>query len=1050
MKLTDFSVDRSITVVVSLLLIVVMGVYALMTIPKETEPELVVPIAMVSVRYEGVSPQDMETLVAMPIERKLQGISGVKDITSSCNEGLATVVVEFETDVDVDDAIQKVRDKVDMARPELPEEADDAVVLDVNTAEQPIIQVNLTGPIDRVELTNIAERLQDEIEALPGVLAADIIGGFEREIQIIVDPARAVGYGISLAELAQIAFQENVNVPAGSMELGQGKFLMRVPGEITGPDDLRDLVVKRGETGVVYLRDVAEITEGFKDPENYARLDFEPSVSLVIKKRAGADVVQVSNRLRALLEEAGKRLPNELTIDITLDESLRIDDMFTQLFNSILSGLILVFLVIFVFLGMSNAFFVSLAIPFSMLITFVVMFTYGMTFNMVSLFSLMVALGMLVDNGIVVVENIHRYITMGHSRVEAAKLGAAEVAWPIIGSTATTVAAYFPLIFWPGMMGSFMSLLPKTVIIALLASLFVGLVVNPALASRWASMKISKSEREHRDSWIIRGYGWLLDKALHWRMVSVAGICVIILTIVGIWAAEAQFEFLNKVEPDRANINIEMAQGTNLEATDAVAEHIEEVVAGDREYLDYISTSVGSRGANVREGMPGTSTNASSSHIGRVALVFPEQEDQKIPPSKIINALRNAFNDVPGAEVRIGLTAMGPPPAPPVNVELSGEDFAVLGQIAAEVKSRIADVNGLVDLHDDFERGKPEVRVIVDRQQAKLAGLNTQYIGAAVQAAVHGRKAGEYRVGDDEYDVTVKFPEWFRSDISFVEGMGLVNSMGQSIPFTSVAKLEYGVGPGTIRRVDRRRTVTVIAEADGRPGPEVLADVRERLADLQLPAGYALSYTGEQQDINESAQFMVRAFVVALLLISLLLILQFNSLVQPAIIMTTVLLSLGGVFLGLEVFGLPFGFMMTGIGCISLSGIVVNNGIILVDFINVLRKEGKPLHEAIVTAGKLRLRPVLLTAGTTVLGLVPLAFGVSIDFANMELDMGGAQASFWKSMAVALMFGLTFATVLTLIIVPVLYSLSVTVPERLFGRKKSAAPSIAIAEPVAK
>ncbi len=694
MKLTDFSVDRSITVVVSLVLIVVMGVYALMTIPKETEPELVVPIAMVSVRYEGVSPQDMETLVAMPIERKLQGISGVKDITSSCNEGLATVIVEFETSVDVDDAIQKVRDKVDTARPDLPEEADDAVVLDVNTAEQPIIQVNLTGPIDRIELTNIAERMQDEIEALPGVLAADIIGGFEREIQIIVDPARAVGYGISLGELAQIAFQENVNVPAGSMELGQGKFLMRVPGEITGPDDLRDLVIKQGESGVVYLRDVAEITEGFKDPENYARLDFEPSVSLVIKKRAGTDVVQVSKRLRALLDEAAKRLPSELRIDVTLDESLRIDDMFTQLFNSILSGLILVFIVIFLFLGMSNAFFVSLAIPFSMLITFVIMLIYGMTFNMVSLFSLMVALGMLVDNGIVVVENIHRYIQMGHSRVEASKMGAAEVAWPIIGSTATTVAAYFPLIFWPGMMGSFMSLLPKTVILCLIASLFVGLVVNPALASRWASTRMSRAERAHRETWFVRAYGRLLETALQWRMVAVAGICVIIVTIVGVWAAEAQFEFLNRVEPDRANINIEMAQGTNLEATDAVAEHIERVVAGDREYLDYISTSVGSRGANVREGMPGTSTNASSSHIGRVALVFPEQEEQKVPPSKIINSLRNAFSDVPGAEVRIGLTAMGPPSAPPVNVELSGEDFVVLGQLAAEVKRRIADVTG--------------------------------------------------------------------------------------------------------------------------------------------------------------------------------------------------------------------------------------------------------------------------------------------------------------------------------------------------------------------
>jgi multidrug efflux pump subunit AcrB len=359
-------------------------------------------------------------------------------------------------------------------------------------------------------------------------------------------------------------------------------------------------------------------------------------------------------------------------------------------------------------------------------------------------------------------------------------------------------------------------------------------------------------------------------------------------------------------------------------------------------------------------------------------------------------------------------------------------------------------VNGLVDLHDDMERGKPEVRVVVDREKAKLAGLSTQYIGATVQAAVHGRKAGEFRVGDDEYDVTVKFPEWFREDVSFLEGMSLVNPRGEGISFASVARLEYGVGPGTIKRIDRKRTVTVIGEAQDRPGSEVLGEVRERLADLPLPPGYTLSYTGERQNVDESAAFMQNAFVVALLLISLLLILQFNSIMQTLIIMSTVLLSLGGVFLGLLVFGLPFGFLMTGIGCISLSGIVVNNGIILVDFINVLRSEGVALTEAIVTASKLRLRPVLLTAGTTVLGLMPLTFGVSIDFWDMSLSTGGTQSAFWKSMAVALMFGLTFATMLTLLIVPVLYSLSVTVPERLFRRKNAPTPPMPDAEPVAK
>jgi len=1050
--LTDFSVDRSITVVVSLLLLVVVGGWCMAKLPIETEPEIVVPMAMVTTRYEGVAPQDMETLVTMPIERKLTGISGVKKITSTSAEGMATVIVEFETGVKVDDAIQKVRDKVDTARTELPEDADDPVVLDINTAESPVMQVNLTGPIDRVELTRIAERIQDELEALPGVLGVDLIGGYEREIQIIVDPARASGYGISLADLAQIAFQENINVPAGSMEVGQGKYVMRVPGEIHGADDLRDLVVKRGETGVVYLRDVAEIADGFKDPENYARLDLEPSITLVIKKRAGANVVEVSKSVRLLIETARRQLPAELRADVTLDESTRISDMLAQLMNSGVSGLILVFISIWLFLGLSNAFFISLAIPITMLMTFIVMYFLGISFNMVTLFSLMVAVGMVVDNGTVVVENVYRYVQEGYSKVEAAKKGSAEVAWPVIGSTATTSAAFFPLIFWPGMMGSFMSLLPKIVIISMVASLVMGLVINPALAARYGKGRTQKSMGPQKDSRFLNEYVRFLNKALEWKLVTVAAMLIVIATIVGVYVPGAQFEFLNKIEPDRAHVNIEMAEGATLESTDVVAKYIERVLEPDRANLDFLTTSVGSRGASVREGMPGASTFSSSSHLGRVSLAFPDEAERKVKPSSVVNQLRHEFSDIPGAEIRITESQMGPPQAVPVNIELKGEDFGVLAEIAKDLKEQIRDVNGLVDLHDDLERGKPEVRVVVDRQQAKLAGLSTQYIGFAVQAAVHGRKAGEFRVGDDEYDVTVKFPEWFRKDVSFVEGMALVNAAGRSIPFSSVARLEYGVGPGTIKRIDRKRTVTVLAEAEGRPGPEVLADVRERLKDFALPAGYSLSYTGERKEIDETVTFMYEAFFISLLLISVLLILQFNSIRQSVVIMSTVIMSLGGVFLGLLVFDMPFGVLMTGIACISLSGVVVNNGIILVDFINVLRAEGVEMKEAVVTASKLRLRPVLITAGTTVVGLVPLAFGWNFDFENFTWTAGGSQSDYWKSMAVGLIFGLTFATILTLVIVPVLYTFVESIGRGLPASAQAhrSPPLSAMPEPVAK
>lgn len=1051
MKICDVSVDRSTTVIVLLVLIIVMGMFAFFVVPKENEPEIVVPIAMVSVTYEGVSPADMETLVTMPIERKLTGISGVKEITSTTNEGTAVIAVEFETDVDVDEAIQKVRDKVDLAKVDLPDDADEPIVTDTNTAESPVIQINLTGPVSRAELTRIAERMQDELESLNGVLEVALIGDVEREIQIIVDPARLTEYGVSLSELAQLATLENVNVPAGSMDVGQAKYSMRVPGEIRGPEDLRDLVVKRGESGVVYLRDLAIVQDGFKDEESYARLDFDPSVTLVVTKRAGVNVIQVAEDVKRLVDEAAGRLPAAIRLDITLDESTRIDKMLWQLVNSIMTGLILVAIVIFLFMGFSNALFVALAIPISMLITFVVMYLIGFTFNMVTLFSLMVALGMLVDNGIVVVENIYRHVQDGLPRIEAAKRGASEVAWPIIGSTLTTVVAFFPLVFWPGMMGNFLSLLPKTVIITLFASLFVGLVVNPALASRFAKRKPTASGRESGNHPVLNAYGKVLGLALRWRAVSIAAAVCAIVTIIGVFATDPEFEFLSEIEPDRAHVSIEMAEGTNLDATDRVTRQVEAIVAEERDKLDYITSSVGSRGASVREGMPGANLNTDASHIARVSLVFPDFREKKELPSAIINRLRNAFDGIMGAEIRMGESGMGPPQAPPVNIELSGEDFGVLADLAEQVKARIRDVNGLVDLYDDMERGRPEVRVVVDRQQAKLADLNTQYIGATVQAAIHGRKAGEYRVGDDEYDVTVKFPEWFREDVANLEGMALVNLEGRPIPFRSVAELEFGAGPGSIKRIDRKRTVTVIGEAEGRPGPEVLADVQERLEDFSLPAGYTLTFTGQRQEINETMVFMSEAFVVSLLLIALVLITQFNSLIQPLIIMSSVIMSLGGVFLGLLVFDMPFGFMMTGIGCISLSGIVVNNAIVLVDFINSLKASGLSTDEAIVTASKLRFRPVLLTAATTVLGLLPLGLGISFDFRRLDLAIGGDQSSYWGSMAVAIIFGLSFATVLTLIVVPTLYSVTDSVSRALSrSRRKGSTEYVPGAESVAK
>lgn len=1019
MNLSNLAIDRSTTVYVLLVLIVIAGLYSYVVLPRESNPEVIIPIVLVTTTYEGVAPSDMETLVTVPIERELTGIAGIKQIRSSSAEGVSGIEVEFEPDVDIDTALQKVRDKVDQARRELPDAAEDPTIEEINVSEFPIMFLSLTGAVGMPLLTQLAENLEDELEAIQGVLDVEVVGGVEREIQIIVDPDRAAEYGVAMSDLVQLAQVENVNTPAGSMELGEAKYLVRVPGEFRTPAEIEDLIVKAGETGAVYIRDIATLADGFKDTETLSRLNGEPAVTLTVSKRSGANVIEVADTVRHTAENF-QTLPG-VVVHVTMDESEQIRDMVAELENSILSGLILVLVVIFVFLGLANAFFVALAIPISMFITFIVLYMTGTTLNMVVLFSLILALGMLVDNGIVVVENIHRHLQGGGDPVAAAKSGTAEVAWPIISSTLTTVAAFAPMFFWPGIWGKFMIFLPQTLTISLLASLFVGLIVNPALAARFMRRKPQEAIRETRKTHpVLRFYGATLRVCMRWRLPVIGLAFAALVMITALFFSTAKIEFVPETEPYRAFIDIDAPEGTRLEVTDAIAREVERRVQEFEEHVDYIIVNVGSRGVVM---MGGGSEGGGNSHIGRVTLDFPKLADATMKPSEIVQALRHRFEDIAGAEVRINVEEQGPPAKPPVNVELSGADFNRLAELAQSVATRLEDVPDAVDIRDDYEKGKPEIRVNVDRQQALLTGLNTRFIGETVQAAIQGRKAGDYREGDEEYDVTVRFPRAFREDLTKLSSLTMVNLQGQPVPFSAVATLEQGAGLGVVRRIDRKRTVTVSSEVENRPGPEVLNDVKLALDDFTLPPGYTMSFTGENEDMEETESFLGRAFVIAVFLIALVLVSQFNSLLQPFIILTSVLLSLAGVFLGLYIYNMSFGILMTGIGCISLAGVVVNNAIVLLDFINQRRAEGVATNEAIVQAGITRFRPVMLTAVTTVLGLVPMAQGISFDFFKWKWVMGGESSEWWGPMAVAVMFGLSFATLLTLIVVPVLYSL---------------------------
>ena len=1028
MRITNLAVDRSTTVIVLLIIISIAGVYSYIVLPRESSPEVIIPVINVTVTYEGVTPEDMESLVTVPIERKLTGIADVKEVTSTSVEGVSTIVIEFQPDTVIEDALQKVRDKVDLAKQDLPEDADDPVITELNISEIPIMLMSLTGNVSLPVLNEIAEDLEDRMEAIPGVLDVQVIGGVEREIQIEVDPDRVAEYGISLADLVQVTQLENVNTPGGAMDLGEAKFLMRTPGEIRSPDELANLVVKVGPAGTVYLRDIATIKDGFKELDTLSRVDGRPAITLSISKRSGENIIRIADQINALFGQMKEELPQGIDIALTWDESVTVRDMVNELENSILSGLILVLAVIFIFLGFTNALFVALAIPVSMLITFFVLYMSGVTLNMVVLFSLTLALGMLVDNGIVVVENIYRHMQMGLDRVSAAKRGVDEVAWPIIGSTLTTVVAFAPMFFWPGIWGKFMVYLPMTVTLALMSSLFVGLIVNPSLAGRFmrARAKVDQKGRVERHP-ILHAYATVLRSAMRWRAVTVTLAVMGLAVITFEFLSHAVIEFTPTVEPPQADIDIKCPEGTNLATSDSYVKVVEKVLEPYRDNLEHVIANVGSQGVSLFG-----ENRTNTTHLSRITLDFPKLEDCTVMPSAIVEKVRADLAGVTGAEVRIAKMAMGPPTGPPVNIEISGEDFDTLAKLAKDIRAHIKNVPGLVDLRDDYNKGKPEIRVIVDRQQAWNTGLNTSFIGMTVQTAVDGRKAGDYREGDEEYDVVVRFPSEFREDLSNIESMNLINLLGEPIPLSAVAHIEQGAGLGSVKRIDRRRTVTVSADVEaGTTGKEVLDDVRTAMADFSLPMGYTVEYTGENEDMVETEAFLMRAFVAAVLLITLVLVAQFNSVLQPFIIVSSVVLSLAGVFLGLFVFDMPFGILMTGIGVISLAGVVVNNAIVLIDFINQLRERGVPMEEAVVEAGMTRFRPVMLTAITTILGLVPMALGVSFNFREFHWTIGGESSQWWGSMAVAVIFGLAFATILTLVVVPTLYTFTAHLAEAL-------------------
>ncbi|MDD9967859.1 MAG: efflux RND transporter permease subunit [Myxococcales bacterium] len=1053
--------DKSATVLLVTVCILIFGTVTYLSLPRESNPDVKVPVVLVTTPYIGVSPADMESLVTVPVENELAGIKDLKTMRSTSAEGVSIVFLEFEPEVVIEEAMQRVRNRVDRARPKLPEDVEETEIKEISFSDMPIMLVTIAGPVDETELKRLGEDLEDEASRLPGVLDTTLTGGLERRIFLQIDPDRLNHYGLSLDDVIGAVANENVNVPGGNVESGSANFLLRVPGEFEDPRQIEGVAIKRKGDVPVFVRDVAKVVDGFADRETYSRMNGQPAVTLSVSKRTGANILDIAEGVKALAKKHSESWPASVSYRILADQSRQIRDMVSDLENNVISAFVLVVAVVLLFMGARNSAFIGLAIPLSMLLSFIFISLFGMTLNMMVLFSLVLALGMLVDNGIVLVENIYRHVEEGSDLRTASIEGAKEVAGAVAASTATTVAAFLPMVFWTGIMGQFMSYLPKTVIIVLLSSLAVAVVVLPVFTARFmrdprkAASKEGSDEgsdasarpAEHPVGPLMRTYRAFLELSLKHRYIAVfTGTAVLIGTFFAYAELGHGVEFFSETEPNRATIAVRAPDGTALSATDKIVRRVEELIARE-ENVDVWVAETGVSGTGNPMDM-----SSGAYHMARITMDFLPDKNMAAEGEKVriesttdtIDRIRRELLEIPGAAITVEKERMGPPVGSPIAVEVSGETFHGVGEVAARVRRELAQIEGAVDLTDDYRVGRPELRLRIDRGAAKLVGASTQDVAQTVRTAVAGTKASTMRDGEDEYDIMVELAPRFRENLQNVLALRIPGRKDTSpdtfpVPLSVVADYELVGGSGAIRHIDQDLVVTINGDiAEGHNEAAVRERVEEYLQSSVIP-GFQLQQGGANDEQANAQAFLMRAFAIAVFLILFVLIMQFDRFDMPLIILGSVVMSLVGVLWGLVITETPFGIMMTGIGVISLAGVVVNNAIVLLTYVQQLMARGHGMFDALVRAGMARVRPVLLTAITTILGLVPMALGISFDFARGRWLIGTQSAQWWGPMAVAVIFGLAFATLLTLVMVPTMFAVLEDV-RGLFRRRPKPQP----------
>lgn len=1114
-KPTSWAIRNKTSMYLFMLIVSMFGVYQFVALPKEQFPDIVIPTVFVQTVYFGNSPKDMENLVTQPIEKQIKGITGakIKKVTSTSVNDFSAITVEFDTDVKVDVALQKVKDAIDKAKQDLPTDlTQEPTALEVSFSEMPIMYVNLAGDYDPTRLKRYADELKDRLEELSSINRVDLVGAPEREFQINVDNYRMQAAGVTFNDIAQAVQAENRDISGGMLDVGNMQRNLQLKGQFKTATDISQIVLRNSKGNPIYLKDIAVIKDTIKERDSYARLNGKNVITLNIIKRAGENLISTSDQVKQITEELKAELfPRDLDVRITGDTSNSTRTSFNELVNSIVIGFILVLLILMFFMGVTNAFFVALSVPLSMFVAFVFLplgnpiVGTDITLNFIVLFALLFGLGIIVDDAIVVIENTHRIFIEARGKLsssKAAMMAAGEVFIPVLAGTLTTLAPFFPLLFWPGIIGKFMIYLPLMLIFTLTASLIVAFLMNPVFAVDFMNHPEHEGVKKKSDifrkkgfwvgivlglvfhlfssflgnlvlfivllsvfntyllegwirsfqnrvlPWIMGHYESLLRWVLHgwrpvWMLVGAIGLFFLSIVLFGL-RGPGVVTFPNS-DPNQIYVYLKLPTGTRVEYTDSITRELEKrvfSVLGIDPATGKENPIVESVIANVAVGAsdPNSGDRSTRSELGRIQISFVEFEKRHgVSSAPFLDSIRAVVRGIPGAEISVDKEANGPPTGAPVNIEVATEDFDLLIASAVRLKNYLDSIQtpGVEELKMDIDLRSPEISLTVDRARANSEGISSAQIGQQIRTALFGLEASKIKDGEDEYKIQIRNEELQRRNLvdllnMNISFMDMATGQYKSVPIAPLVKVDLTNTLGSVNRKNQKRVITLrsnVLESQGYTAQGVNVELAKSIAQFNrtLPPGVTIKQTGEGEEMAETMNFLTLALVAAMLIILFILVLQFNSVSKSVIILTEIVFSVIGVMLGYALTGMTVSVVMTGVGILGLAGIVIKNGILVIEFADELRARGLRTREAVVQAGKTRIIPVLLTALAAILALIPLAVGFNIDFVGMfssfepNIFFGGDNAAFWKPLSWTIIFGLAFAFFMTLIMVPSMY-----------------------------